>query len=326
MRHATGFVEELTPSSGRPVCSPCFQPLRPNATVVNFPLCKGTGCGLTGKSLGYAEVLSLAFVVASCGLSSVGLSAQVSPATSVANGANNADTAAVDYSKEPFVEEEDSTKVNFLNDGTYTREVSARVRIQSDAGVQRFGTLTFSYQSATENIDVSYVHVLKTDGTVIATPNDNIQDMPSEITRQAPFYSDLREKHVAVKGLSVGDVLEMRVQWYCTKPLVPGQFWYSFNFSRDFIILNQQVLITTPRDRAIKWKSAELKPVITEEGKHRTYEWTYSMLEHVSADEQKRQQEEQTYQLARGKLPSPDVQISTFQSWDEIGAWYSSSS
>ncbi len=267
--------------------------------------------------------LSLAFVVASCGLSFVGLSAQVSPAASVANGPNNADTAAVDYSKEPFVEEEDSTKVNFLNDGTYTREASARIRIQSDAGVHRFGTLTFSYQSATESIEVAYVRVLKADGSIIATPNDNIQDMPAEITREAPFYSDLREKHVAVKGLGVGDVLEMRVQWQCTKPLVPGQFWYSFNFSRDFIILHQQVLITTPRDRVIKWKSPELKPVITEEGQRRTYAWTYSTLEHKSADAQKKQEEQQTYQLARGKLPSPDVQISTFQSWAEIGAWYS---
>jgi tetratricopeptide (TPR) repeat protein len=267
--------------------------------------------------------LFVAFVVGSCILSLVSSSAQVSPPTSTTNGASNSTTAIIDYSKEPFVEEQDLTKIDFLNDGTYTRETSARIRIQSDAGIQRFGTLTFSYQSATEDINVDYVRVLKTDGTVIPTPNDSIQDMPAEITRQAPFYSDLREKHVAVKGLGVGDVLEMRVQWRCAKPLVLGQFWYSFNFSRDFVILHQQVLIITPRDRAIKWKSTEVKPVITEDGTRRTYAWTYSMLEHASAEEQKKQQEEQTYQLARGKLPSPDVQISTFQRWDEIGAWYS---
>ena len=50
--------------------------------------------------------------------------------------------------------------------------------------------------------------------------------------------------------------------------------------------------------------------------------WTRSVLERKSADEQKKQQDKQTYQLARGTLPPPDVQISTFQSWDEIGAWY----
>jgi len=34
--------------------------------------------------------------------------------------------------------------------------------------------------------------------------------MAAEITRQAPFHSDIREKHSAVKGLSPGDVLEYR--------------------------------------------------------------------------------------------------------------------
>src|SRR3954453_12797106 len=104
--------------------------------------------------------LSVVFVVGSCVLSFVSLSAQVSPPTSIANGASSTTNATIEYSKEPFVEEQDLTKIDFLNDGTYTRETSGRIRIQSDAGVQRFGTLTFSYQSATENINVDYIRVL----------------------------------------------------------------------------------------------------------------------------------------------------------------------
>jgi tetratricopeptide (TPR) repeat protein/transglutaminase-like putative cysteine protease len=265
--------------------------------------------------------LCVAIVAASCVSSCV--HAQVSSTTSESPAkASNPTLAQSDYSKEAFVEEQDATRIDFENDGSYTREISARIRIQSDAGVQQFGTLKFSYQSGTESIDVGYVRVLKPDGITIPTPNDTIQDMPAEITSQAPFYSDLREKHVAVKGLSSGDVLEMRVGWHSTKPLAPGQFWYSFNFSRNSIVLHQDVQITIPRDRAIKWKSTELKPVVTEQGTRRIYAWTQSVLEHKSADEQKKQQDEQTYQLARGKLPSPDVQVSSFQSWDEIGAWY----
>jgi hypothetical protein len=40
-----------------------------------------------------------------------------------------------DYSKEAFVVENTSAKIVFENDGTSTREASARIRIQSDAGV-----------------------------------------------------------------------------------------------------------------------------------------------------------------------------------------------
>ena len=84
---------------------------------------------------------------------------------------------------------------------------------------------------------------------------------PAEITRAAPFYSDLREKHVAVKGLRLGDVLEFSGHWHCAKPLAPGQFWYAFNFSHDAIILKQELQISVPRDRPLKWKSPDLKPL-----------------------------------------------------------------
>ena len=108
-----------------------------------------------------------------------------------------------DYSKEAFVIEEDNSHIVFENDGTSTREVNSRVRIQSDAGVQRYSVLPFFYENAPESLDIAYVRVRKPDGTVVETPPDSIQDMAAEITRQAPFYSDLREKHVAVKGLGV---------------------------------------------------------------------------------------------------------------------------
>ncbi|HLW88537.1 MAG TPA: DUF3857 and transglutaminase domain-containing protein, partial [Terriglobales bacterium] len=227
-----------------------------------------------------------------------------------------------DYSKEAYVDEDDLTKISFENDGTGTREASFRLRIQSDAGVQRYSVLTFAYQEAIESIEVVYVRVRKPDGTVIVTPAENILDMPSDITRQAPFYSDLHEKHVAVKGLTVGDVLETQIRWRVTKPLVPGQFWYSFNYSRDFIQLHEEFQISVPRERAVKWKSPALKPVITEEGGRRIFTWTRSQLEHQSADQDKIEQEEKTYQAARGKLPPPDIQLSSFQNWEEIGAWY----
>jgi len=244
------------------------------------------------------------------------------PAEKPQSSTQSTATQKPDYSKEAFLDEHDSTKVVFENDGSNTRELTARVKIQSDAGVQRYGVLTFSYQSAVETVDINYVRVVKPDGTVITTPSDDVQDMPAEITRQAPFYSDLHEKHVAVKGLSAGDFLEMKSLWRSTKPLAPGQFWISFNFTRDCIVLSQEIEISVPRDRAVKWKSPGTKPAITEEGSRRIFKWAHSELEPKSAEEQKKQQEEQTYQQARGKLPEPDIQFSSFQSWEEIGSWY----
>lgn len=171
-----------------------------------------------------------------------------------------------DYSKEPFIEEEYSMEVAFENDGTGNRVQYYRVRIESDAGVQKYSVITFPYESATENIAVDWVRVKKTDGTVVVTGPDGIRDMPASITRQAPYYSDVREKQVAVKGLGVGDVLEAQVRWQITKPIVSGQFWFSFNFSHDNIALHEELQISIPKSRAVKWASPGRQPAITDDG------------------------------------------------------------
>ena len=230
--------------------------------------------------------------------------------------------AKIDYSKEAVVDEDDTTKDVFENDGTSMRVSSARLRIQSDAGVQRFSVLSFPYQESTETVEIVYVRVHKPDGTVIVTPAENVLDMPSDITRQAPFYSDLHEKHVAVKGLTVGDVLESQVRWHLTKPLAPGQFWFAFYLPHDSIVLHKELEVTVPGERAVKWKSPTSKPVIREESGRRVFTWTFSQLEHQSSDEDKASLEKKTYQATRGKLPPPDIQLSSFQSWAEVGAWY----
>ena len=82
--------------------------------------------------------------------------------------------------------------------------------MQSQAGVQALGVLSFAYLSSNENVEFDYIRVRKPDGTVVNTPDYNVQDMPAEVTRAAPMYSDIHEKHVTVKGLGVGDVLEYK--------------------------------------------------------------------------------------------------------------------
>jgi hypothetical protein len=229
-----------------------------------------------------------------------------------------------DYSTEAVVIEHSLTNLTFENDGTGTREQSTRIRIQSQTGVQQFGILTIGYQSATESLQVDYVRALKPDGSVIATPLDSIQDMPSSITQAAPFYSDLREKHIAVKGLSVGDILEFHVHWQTTKPLAPGQFWYGYDFNNESIILDEQLQISVPATREVKWQSRELKPTITQNNGSKIFAWKSSNLSRKSASQRDEDQDKNAYKLARGQLAPPDVLISSFQSWEEVGRWYDS--
>jgi len=227
-----------------------------------------------------------------------------------------------DYSQEPYVVEESSSEITFENDGTDTRNFKVRVHIQSDSGVQHYAVLTLAYQSSSQSIDIDYVRVRKPDGTVVLTPPDNVQDLDSEITRQAPFYSDSREKHVAVRGLGVGDVLEYQAHWKTTKPLVPGQFWLNYDFSHDGIILEDSLQVSVPRERPVKWRSPKSKPAISETPTRRLFTWSNSQVDHKSKEQEKKDQETLVSQAGRGRVPQPEIQLSSFQTWEEVGRWY----
>ena len=175
--------------------------------------------------------------------------------------------------------------------------------------------LKVSYPSATSTLDFTYVRVIKPDKRVVETPAENVLEMPAPITQAAPFYSDVKEKQVAVKGLEIGDTLEYEYRSVLKTPLDPGQFWIAFNFFNQGICLEQELQISVPRGRAVKVESSKVQPATKEEGAYRVYAWETANLE--SSSEKKD---------AKAAVPNEDVrpavQISSFQSWDEVGKWF----
>ncbi len=198
-------------------------------------------------------------------------------------------------------------------DGSGTREHTAEIRILAEAGVKAFALLHFTYTSANETVDLDYVRVRKPDGTAVKTPDYNVQDMPADVSRSAPMYSDVHEKHVAVKGLSVGDVLEYLVRYRVIKPEVPGQFWYEDSFTKEAIVKDETLELNVPADKYVKVVSPDFKPEIKEAGGRRIYHWTHSNL-HVK--------EKDPNEIPRRVPPNPSVQVTTFASWEDIGRWY----
>jgi len=239
--------------------------------------------------------------------------------TAFAQTSAKKDSSSQDFPKEGVIIEQLADKVGFQSDGTSTREQHTRVRVQSDAGVQQYGVLRIPYQASVERVEIRDVRVTNPNGSVVVTPLDSIQDITSEIYRDAPMYSDLREKHIAVKGLEPGDTLEYSVRWQLEKPLAAGQFWYGYEFIKSAIVLDQQLEISVPHEREVKLKSQAVQPTTREEAGRRIYTWKTSNLEVESVA---KQTEVRGYDAIRGLLPPPDVLISSFSSWEEVGRWY----
>jgi hypothetical protein len=219
-----------------------------------------------------------------------------------------------DFAKEALVFDKLLTRVREEADGTGTRETTARVRILADAGVKSMAVLSFTYTASNQQIDVAYVRVIKPDGSVVVTPSYNIQDMPADVSREAPMYSDVHEKHVAVKGLSVGDTLEYQITLRTLKPDVPGHFWLEYTFEKNLIALDEQLDLDLPADKPVTVASADLQPVITTANGRKLYHWASSNLARPDPDAPPKSM----------KHWRPSVQVTTFSSWEQIGTWYQS--
>ena len=140
--------------------------------------------------------------------------------------------------------------------------------------------------------------------------------MPAEITRQAPFYSDLKDEQIAVKGLEVGDTLEYQCRTLVTKPLDPGQFWFSYDFFEAGVILDEELQVSVPRNREVILKSPKVQPTATDQGAHRVYSGKTAQL--------KRKSDEKAGDTDDPEETRSSVRITTFRSWDEVGQWFRS--
>jgi len=227
-----------------------------------------------------------------------------------------------DYSQEAFVIEQYHSRYRFETDGTGRRETLARVRVQSEAGVQQWGQIQVGYNSANEKVEIPYVRVIKADGSVVKAGEDAVQDLSAPVQNEAPVYTDYRQKHITVPGLRPGEVLEYDVVTVVHTPLAAGQFWADYDFDKTNITLDEALDVDVPADRPLKLKNkVGMDPKISEENGRKVYHWASSHLAREDNNNDKDKSKDKKKNAASNE-DRPDVQLTTFVSWEQIGLWY----
>lgn len=247
-----------------------------------------------------------------------------SPDSKVQTGKTaDSDTQKNDYSKEAYVIERFSTRYRFEADGTGTKTSAFRVHVLSESGVQGFGQLRFGYNAINDRLDLGYVRVIKPDGAVVPAGPEAVQDLTPALQANAPVYTDYHEKHVTVPGLRPGDTLECEVKTVFHTPLAAGQFWMQHDFNQSGVVLDEQLEIDIPAARTVKLKTKPgHDPKITDANGRRVYFWNSS---HLEGSEQPKGDKTKTDKKKKKKTDeTPDVQMTTFASWEEVGRWYAS--
>ena len=237
--------------------------------------------------------------------------------------------AKSDYSRESAVFDSLARVFRYAADGTGTKEITGIVEIRDQAAVKNFSVLPFAFASSAEHVEIDYVRVRRADSTVVETPASDAQEQPAPVTREAPFYSDLKEEQIPVRSLREGDHLEYHIRIVRTKPEAPGHFWGNdsfFSVSNGFVVLSESVELRVPKTAYVNAWSPKFKPTITTVGDDTVYHWQSSQLQPVAGkkpNELLRMENDPT--LGTNDDPrQPNIAWTNFHSWAEIGAWYRS--
>ena len=158
---------------------------------------------------------------------------------------------------------------------------------------------------------------------MVKAGDDAVQDLSAPVEREAPVYTDYRQKHITVPGLRPGEVLEYDMVTVIHTPLAAGQFWAEYEFDKSNISLDETVDVDVPAGRPLKLKCKPgMDPKITEENGRRIYHWSSSHLERE--DDDKAKDKDKKKKKHRPDDDRPDIQLTTFESWEQIGRWYAS--
>jgi hypothetical protein len=217
------------------------------------------------------------------------------------------------------VVEKTSLVVRYAEDNSCVRTLVVKERVLSDAGVRDAGILSIPFASAAETVTFDYVRVRKPSGEVIVTPADDAQEIAAPVTESAPMYSDLREKQLPIRSLTVGDSLEYQVTVRATDADAPGEHSFVTNFMTGIPVQEQTIELRVPLDFVANVTVKDEYPTSTDEGSERVYRWKHETASEYPKKEGK--DRSAPVEMVQ-EMFAPDIAMSGFQSWAQMGAWY----
>ena len=217
------------------------------------------------------------------------------------------------------------THIRFESNGDSRKQVHTIVKINDLAGARQFSRLGFDFNRAFQQVEIPLVKISHANGGTSEILPSAIAEAPNPIVQNYAAFQDLRVKSVRILGLQDGDTIEYRVITTTTKhPLAPS-FWLEHTFDRSGQVLEEDYELDMPgslnstsivREAGAAWNggprifagvpTTSFERTGTADSTRSIFRWK------VPADRvlPKTGEEE--------GLPTPDVIVSSFMSWDDL--------
>jgi len=203
-------------------------------------------------------------------------------------------------------------------DGTYEAQIQVVKRLLTPNGVQEEAQAAMPYSEKLETLEVVEAYTLKKDGSKVTVPKDRIFVQAPPETQDAPTFSDNKVVKVVFPQVGVGDAVSVTWKLVQKEPYFPGHFYVTDLEPIDEVVKRAETTVDAPASMKLFWKKRggpELGDYVvkeeTKDGRQRITA-TFSRSEPIPLEPG----------MVDAAQVSPAFTVTTFPSWEAIGAAY----
>jgi tetratricopeptide (TPR) repeat protein len=211
-------------------------------------------------------------------------------------------------------------------DGVLVRTQRTVARMLTAAGVAGYSQIGVPFLESNQKAELTALRITGPDGTAADVLGKAPVDVTPVLPPGLPIHSDLRMLRAAVPSLAVGDVLswETRVR---VEPLVDHQVWTEASFQDPEEVPSQLYELDVPEGSPlIVHVRSGFAGRFEEEKKDGRWirRWRIGAAPESEGAAQAAAQPEKVAPASDDGRTEPDVQVTSFASWQELGDWWAS--
>ncbi|HKC66717.1 MAG TPA: DUF3857 domain-containing protein [Bacteroidia bacterium] len=186
-------------------------------------------------------------------------------------------------------------------------------RIISEAGVQNSSELNFNYDPSYQKLIVHSVKVYRGNKCIDKTHKVKIKEIQRETGLEEHVYDESISALIVLDDIRPEDIVEYEYSVIGSNPIFEGKFYYNFYFYENYEFLNVNFRVLKPTNRNIQEKvfNSNIKAQRKIENGQEEIIYHAKHIKGVKLDSK----------LPHSFNPYPSIELSEYQSWQEVGEW-----
>ena len=195
--------------------------------------------------------------------------------------------------------------------------IRQRICLLTHEGVKDYGEVQWPYDTELEELHLDYARTITPDGREVVPAPSAIHEVTPPFLQDAPMYSSVKLFTISMPALEPGAIIDwqmtIRDKEGAPEELMPelSTIWY---FAWEIPVQRSHLVVEVPEDTSLRWQAKEIdiEPTVQTAPGTLIYEFTKTDIPAI------------TYEPYMPDLRalSPLLVVSTYDSWDEIAAWY----